>query len=633
MTDQSIVSFVFSEEKKISNYYFEKKIGYFRDSERVDKFIPRIVNLIIQIEKLSNLDNGYIMLTSAEIFLVDVTPDKPDLGSPLAHLGFQEAGHHHFLPYFEVSEQLPIDQTKEIVIVAKLFILSCGVLSYYYLLREVDGLSYFRLQRTFIESIPELTFFKQIDEFRKLIFTIDNSIGLMFIDIESSSSAAGSVFKLLPIKKKISSMLNIKDENGIIRESISESVRITQMRDGKVQIIAADKIHNIEVLDWARIIDRLENSHSWDLAYTLLEKIFLGQEKRLIEKEGSDVIYFFNDLTESYRSYSLSNSFKNPSIWSDFVYRSIYYSQFFNLEQIVLEKNISVSQSNNLDGEVYDCIFQMIQSKQLVRMSDTNIQRIISYLLNTKGDRAKASVVLLGLEYSESQKDRIVSICYELDLIAPLVNLLINSETSPDFLSCLNNLYRKVLSSKEDEMRHECIISILNVIEIAIQRIIEGHDEKVDKNIFQQVSLWLANETIVWTLLDSNPKGVFRLAELIHDDVFINRLQELLREETTFPRTLLSIIKQHAAISEAHQNSNPIFQNYIYFSLRESEEKHLSLPTDKIIEFMEQINIDNLYQGPEEVEKCLIDIVLQMQRKLTYNDLIQLQEKSSNTRM
>ena len=101
------------------------------------------------------------------------------------------------IPFFKISEISKNENDKknsELEICVKMFLVINGELFYYYLMREADGLHYFRLQRTFEKISKNIVFFQKITKNHFLFGEENGNFGVYFIDLESSYASA-STFK------------------------------------------------------------------------------------------------------------------------------------------------------------------------------------------------------------------------------------------------------------------------------------------------------------------------------------------------------------------------------------------------------------------------------------------------------
>jgi hypothetical protein len=129
--------------------------------------------------------------------------------------------------------------------------------------------------------------------------------------------------------------------------------------------------------------------------------------------------------------------------------------------------------------------------------------------------------VLINLEFDEEQKNYVVSLCYELGLLKPLISIFVGNIHAPDYFSCLNILmsqFQTALAEKNSvqnsqnvnlQFKAENIIKqILDLIKNGLERIsatkrqLNLHELtkkevlQVKVKILDQLLLWLLNDQI-----------------------------------------------------------------------------------------------------------------------------------------
>lgn len=108
---------------------------------------------------------------------------------------------------------------------------------------------------------------------------------------------------------------------------------------------------------------------------------------------------------------------------------------------------------------------------------------LIEFLkLQNNGDKNsdKITSVLMNLTFDEEQKNYVVSLCYELALLKPLVSIFVSNIESPDYFSCLNILMSHLdnaLQSKKEQEAEIIMKQILELVKNALKRVISSKRE------------------------------------------------------------------------------------------------------------------------------------------------------------
>lgn len=159
---------------------------------------------------------------------------------------------------------------------------------------------------------------------------------------------------------------------------------------------------------------------------------------------------------------------------------------------------------------------------------------------------------LLELQYFS--KDFLVSICYENELFLPLIQILINKDVDPDYLTCLDLFFKKFKEAKQRLRPLEALIKSQkeNVIKddkneckeqekLKLEVLEQYNSAKQEKNEFWNLMLGVVNQAITPEIyLDFShlmPKELINLRKDILSQLFVwlfNKpiLEELLIENS-----------------------------------------------------------------------------------------------------
>lgn len=372
------LEFIFTvmKEGKKTNLAFKKQFGYFSDSEEINEVSSMVCSTIVQVERL---DSWVLMLTHSILYLMEKGENGKNY-SIKAFMGLVEDKNLKINPMFETSKEIKVTKknSKEFKVFSNVFLLSGGFLNLYTLLQEPDGLFYFRLQRSFESVGTNIIYFKVLEDNRVFLANSDNRFFTAFFDLMFSNYTF-SVFGKLEKEDSdnLGSVLISKDEDGVIREDYSQSISVQEELDRAYFL--TKKLNIIKIMQLPDIINHLESTQNWNLAFSILQKIHRKEEKRFSIPENYSIIKTFEDIVQSYLDFSIGNFIRDAKIWEKCIYTIVYFSQEFNLQNEILLKVKEKSLEYKLIDEYFTCLGNLIQERIVKSICKEEVELVVEY--------------------------------------------------------------------------------------------------------------------------------------------------------------------------------------------------------------------------------------------------------------
>jgi hypothetical protein len=525
-----------------------------------------------------------------------------------------------------------------IIVLSEILVLSGGKLNLYYLIKEADSNFYFRLQRSFEDYINNVIMFSVIDKDSYLCLDSQGNFFTAFCDVLSSTNIV-SCFKKVKIQEELGKLLLVKDKNNVLIESFKKSFKF--LKKGQKCFVMTDGFKVFNLMNLAEIIIYLESKHEWNLAYSILEKIHKNEESRFYHDKSLNIVAVFKDLIDSYLEYCVGNAAIKRADWIECLYRVSYFSKEFSLQNEILLKIKEKCLENNLVNDYFDCLSNLIQDGVITQLHHEELQIVIEYF-QLKDQFTTIKEILLNLDFHLSEKDKIISICYDLNIFEPLIKIFINNSTKPDYFSCLNILYRKFQSNFDTDL----FKTVMNILEKGLEKVLTRHydTEKLEIYVMEQITLWLFDDTILSSLISFDPQTVYRTLEKF----FVHKVYDLIEKSKSgpfkdvknfykLPNVLYDKVKSLAFKSVGNGNDEDvekredlIIQNFLYFSLKLSLKPKMNFATNDIILFLSSLNLKDfvVYDEKDNVEAYLTSSVSKFSKNMTKKDFKSLLESA-----
>ena len=664
------------------NFIYTKKFGYFKDSESINPVNGAIRSSVVQLQSLEDHPDLYIFLTTSELYCVhkkDKTSSYKDEAIEIdAYMGLIEDRNLKVNPMFQLqnltskaSRRTPAD---DITVLKQILVLSGGQINLYFLIKEADGLLYFRPQRSFQNLPGNVVAFRAINKLNLILLTSDFDCLTMFCDVDSSTNFV-STFKPVRLPETLTSLLLIKDVDKTLRADYTNSFKL--LKTSNRVLFLGKKIGQIQLLGLSATIDHLEGEHEWSLAFSLLEKIYKLEEQRLVflqntisdftlksAKNGGDgvgrlsrkqamrrkneqnreaALSHFNDLVDSYLDYCVGNARTSPHQWIECLYLVSYFSKQFDRQTEVLIKVKEKSIENRLIDIYFGCLSNLVKERVVEALHEEELKIVIEYF-KLKNEPEVLSGMLLALEFKDDEKDVVVSVCYDLGLMEPLIKIFLGNQTKPDYFSCLNLLYRRYQQFGGEEV----LGSLVLVLENCVEKISSGfyRSEKLKVQVLDQVMLWIMDDLILSFLILSEYRVIFRVLERF----FRQEIYSVLKSTKTsifgkvenvyeYPKHMYEKIKtvsfKAARVGGEEVDDQAILQNFLYFSLKLSLKPRVHFATSDVILFLSQLSINEfeLFDGVDEIEAVLADVVSRYRKNMTNVDIRSLLEAACANNM
>jgi hypothetical protein len=329
-----------------------------------------------------------------------------------------------------------------------------------------------------------------------------------------------------------------EDRKGVLRRDYRTS--FCYVRASK-RILVLDKngLSEILLLNFLQIVNRLERDREWKLAFSFLNRIYLKEESRFKYPPNLNLKAIFTDLLDSYLSFGIGKLAKKANLWIDCICSASYFSKTYGLQSEVLLKIKELSIQHNIIQVYFDCVVCLIGDGVIKKLDIDELRLLVEYLKLEAGQNLgpesknslnfeKICTVLMNLDLDgEKQKNFVVSLCYELGLLKPLVTIFVGDVLSPDYFSCLNILMTHFQQSQNSEksQMEPILKQIIDLIQNGISRIKSTKKElklthltkkmflQVKVKILDQLLLWLLDAQIISTLLTHIPRSIFNVLE------------------------------------------------------------------------------------------------------------------------